>query len=278
MINLTEEIYKRALHAFENGDLTHALDICDSIKLESASDDIVFLKSQIYFKLGDIDNCRQVLGYLVERDPEHINGLINLGVLDGMKGDYSLALQYFRKVLKLDPNNNFIKYNMAVTLIHMGQVDQAIEMLRTVEGELKNYGQSDLTIGEALDAKGLHEEAIKVYESIIDKNPSNIDAMNHKALSLGLLNRTEDARDILRDIVDVEPDNIEALATLAVTLYNEKAYHEALKYIERVIGLHSSSSMQNYPLISLMRDLRFNTIKMLVEENKKKVRDDALLP
>jgi Flp pilus assembly protein TadD len=139
-----------------------------------------------------------------DRNTEH---LIQAGIRQGEKKDFSGAAKSFRKVLALDPANKFAWYNLGVIAQHDNRT---------------------------ADARVAYDHALKT-------DPGFESALYNKALLLGPTD-TDQAIVILRQIVDADPKAATAYLHLGQALARKGRHGEA----EDAFGLavHADPSLQ----------------------------------
>jgi len=94
---------------------------------------------------------------------EVIKGLsfYNLGFL--MNDDESeKAVDYFKNALSVFPSSHLLRYNFAVQLIREKNYDEAVSLLKSIEGNL-GISNLDKVIGEVLFRSGNYDHAINLY-------------------------------------------------------------------------------------------------------------------
>lgn len=89
---------------------------------------------EIYGKyLNDITYSEKYLKEAYKLNPEDPSILENLGIVYGIKGEYSLSLEFFNKALTYSPEDARIFSNIAGTYYKMNQLDKAKEYLSKAE-------------------------------------------------------------------------------------------------------------------------------------------------
>lgn len=96
-----------------------------------------------------------------------------------------------------------------------------------VESRLKEAAEK----AQAKDFEG----ALKIYDSILEDNHDNIDALNGKARVLSWMGKYMDARDIYNEALLKAPENIEALIGLGDTYAWQKDYDKAIEILDRAL-------------------------------------------
>lgn len=94
-------------------------------------------------------------------------------------GDFDAAIQVYEKALELSPDNQITPHNIFHTYNQKGDYDGAIEhshkLYKTaVDRDPRNAPYAVQDLGQALQNKGLYDEAIKVYEHVLQDHPETV--------------------------------------------------------------------------------------------------------
>ncbi|MDD4976865.1 MAG: tetratricopeptide repeat protein [Bacteriovorax sp.] len=85
-----------------------------------------------------------------------------------IRGDYQTATSIFRDLLKLQPNDNYLKRNLSIELIRNGELKEAETMLEAILNGPDNPDESiKLILAGVFDARGKPEQAQTLYQDII---------------------------------------------------------------------------------------------------------------
>jgi tetratricopeptide (TPR) repeat protein len=120
----------------------------------------------------------QVIGQ-AKNNPDSLNyisgDLFLKGNMSLLEGDYATAASLFKYVAELAPNDAFVQKKYAISLIRLGDLEEA----RVVLEELyKSTGEEKVGMILAGVYSGIDQEAKSraIYQSLLAKNPSNEDA------------------------------------------------------------------------------------------------------
>lgn len=102
------------------------------------------------------------------------------GLTAAMRGDYMLAVQYFKKAVQLDKQFLPAYQQMAKCHLRMGNAAKAAELLRQVLAVKPEQFLPRLELGNALVELGHIEEARSHFTHVLDQKP------NHPRACLGL--------------------------------------------------------------------------------------------
>ncbi|MGA2678373.1 MAG: hypothetical protein ABSF37_03615 [Sedimentisphaerales bacterium] len=216
--NLAPVAYlKMAEGKMKLGDRITAVQYCKKAIEKTGNDDAMAVQilGKIYGLIGEQETeqmCKQKL----DMQPESLPANWAMYNLCRLKTDYSKALEYLDKCFKtIGPDQpQWLNYTMqkAETLI--------------------------LAFSKTSDNKYL-KDAVGVYESLLEKMPTNTSVLNNIAYILATNNQDLDkALEYAKRAHEIQPDEPEYLDTYAVVLYKKGKYAESLQF--------SQTSIQQY--------------------------------
>jgi len=171
----------------------------------------------IHQKAGELQEAEQLYRAILNDEPKHPNANYNLGVLLNQNGQFEAALRVLKIALETNPNQGQFWISYIDTLIHLGQLDVARNVLDQVQSKgLKGDAINQLATclnsqsGKILPAtatakskkkikpeqllarakshvkNGKFEEAGKLYTKVLEADPQNQQAKKGlKALQSG---------------------------------------------------------------------------------------------
>jgi len=121
--------------------------------------------------------------------------------------------------------------------------------------------QIDTDLDE-LNDKGLdlmhnekYEEAISIFDEIIEKDPSYIYAYSNKGLVLENLERYDEALESFDKVLEIDPNYVIALYNKGLLLNDLERYREAIPYLDRALAVEPDAidalTEKGYSLLSL---------------------------
>ena len=90
------------------------------------------------------------------------------------------------------------------------------------------------------------EYALQVYDEILKVNPTDIHALNYKALALAGLGHYDEAIQWYDKVLNIDPTNVFALNNKGVALYNLGHYDEAIQWYDEVLAIDPNDSDAKY--------------------------------
>jgi tetratricopeptide (TPR) repeat protein len=143
-------------------------------------------------------------------------------------GDAARALEVFRKVADLDPQNTEIRLKLAEGYLR--------ENLHT------EAARAFAEAGAHLRSRGAHERALEAYQRALDLAPGEVIAMQGFVETHIALGTADEAAEVLERALDQEPDNTELLRMLARAYFEAQdaaaAEHVTAALVERKIWGH----------------------------------------
>lgn len=175
--------------------------------------------------------------------------------------NYEGALSCFEECLKILPNNDSIRLNLALTLSKLGNYTKAAEIYK--EYLLKN--PYDLTainnMSLCLATMGNYRQAMEYCDKGLEIDPINVDILGNKGYCHYKLNDYKNALDCLNQAEKYAKDDIILLNNKALCLMAMECYDEALQLFNRVLNKQRSD------------DILINKAHCLI---KKELYEDAL--
>jgi Ca-activated chloride channel homolog len=110
---------------------------------------------------------------------QQANESIQLGNEYFRQGNYGAAEAQYRKALKLEPNNNTAKYNLANTMYKEGKLDEATRNFSAVAADSRDpllKSKAHYNKGVILSGQKKLEESIEAYKNALRQNPDDTEA------------------------------------------------------------------------------------------------------
>lgn len=207
--------------------------------------------------------------------PDNVRSMaaVYLGIIFDDEAKFNMAIDWFMRAVRLDKNNFYAHYNMAISLRHKGLYSEAMNALETarslrpdliepsiLKGELE-YRKEDLdsaaetlrqaakksndplayyNLGMVYKKKGMIAEAKMAFLSALDYAPTG--EIAYKAAGqLGILHATQgdlsNAKYYYERAVQLSPANPKYFYNLALVLYQMNDTEGALRRLSQAAGL-----------------------------------------
>ena len=203
--------------------------------------------AEMYWKAQRVHEAEVEAQALLKRDPNdaqtrrllghiYLRSLGNPGEASGQSETVNRAIEQFKEVVRLDPNDTESVLWLARLYRLENQHDKAEEVLRSL---LKNDADNEAgleQLTQLLLDEGKSGEAIALLEGITAKSPSPtlLDLLGDAYTQTKDLAKAEEA---YRLAADLEPSELSHERGLGQTLLAEEKYPEALKVYQRLAEL-----------------------------------------
>lgn len=168
------EIMKNiALIHIANGNEDKAVAAMEAAKLANP-DDLALLQSEadMYYRMGQKDKYKEIMEGIVKKDPNNATLYYNLGVTSFEIGDNQTAIDYYKKALELNPDLNDARLNIAAAVLAKeAAIVEEMNSLGMSKADTKKYDEL------AEQRKVIYREALPYLEKVMEKDPNNKDAM-----------------------------------------------------------------------------------------------------
>jgi tetratricopeptide (TPR) repeat protein len=203
--------------------------------------------AEMYWKAQRVHEAEVEAQALLKRDPNdaqtrrllghiYLRSLGNPGEASGQSETVNRAVEQFKEVVRLDPNDTESALWLARLYRLQNQHEKAEAVLRDL---LKNDAENEAgleQLTQLLLDEGKSSEAIALLESVTSKSPSPtlLDLLGDAYTQTKNLPKAEEA---YRQAADLEPSELSHERGLAQTLLAEEKYPEALKVYQRLAEL-----------------------------------------
>ncbi len=148
------------------------------------------LKARVWFNLGgaylnsDPEKARAALLRALELQPDFIEALYDLGVIEQGRGNWSSALAYYERVVQIQSGYWPAWNNMGNTLFTMGERERALEYFEKTLRLNRDYWPAQYNIAIVHFMNGRYSEALPRLKTVLDWRPDFREARYLLALSL----------------------------------------------------------------------------------------------
>lgn len=104
----------------------------------------------------------------------------------------------------------------------------------------------DLSEGAQLFQQGKYEEAIALFQKVIEKDPDNVEAHYNLALSLLRSGKQEEAIALLEKVKEMKPDMMETYLALGECYFNKGENDKAVSYFEKALEIDPNNAEVYY--------------------------------
>lgn len=162
-----------ALIHIQNGDDSKALQAIERAKKENPGDtELLLVEADVYSKMGDMKNYKVVMEEVIKSDPNNPALYYNLGVSSANLGDNENAIKYYKKALELNPQMVNAQLNIATIILERERaiVDE-MNSLGNTKADNKKYDEL------SKERKQIYSDAVPYLEAALQTEPNNVEVV-----------------------------------------------------------------------------------------------------
>ena len=230
-------IYARML--FEAERLVDAEKQYEQVHQQAPNDsDILFALALISMEQGKDESAKGYLNQMIRFNRRANEAHYYLGSIADKNDEIPQAISEYKMV---GPGREYLaaQVRIAALLADQDRLDDARAHLENQRANNpERYNRLVMIEGQLLSERGHEAEFFELLETVIQKQPENVELLYFRAMtgqSLGRLDVLE--QDLLR-VIEIDPGNADAMNALGYTLADQNDRHdEALVLIERALEI-----------------------------------------
>ena len=181
---------------------------------------------------------------------------------------YEEALESIKKILEIDPHDDFALSNKGLVLVYLSKYKEALKTFNQALEINPVYDFNFVGKGIALRYLGKYEEALKSFNQALEINPRDETALINKAFSLLNLERYEEALKVANKVIDVSINYDCKKIALLITIQAYIALNRKAEAVFEIEKIESKMTDQDLDLINDFVEICFNlSIEELKDNN-----------
>jgi tetratricopeptide (TPR) repeat protein len=167
-------ILKNMIYIYlNNGENEKAAQLIKNARAESPNDkNLMYTEAEMYYNSGDMVNYKKIINELIKKDPNNPDLYYNLGVASSKNGEKKEALSYYTKAIELNPDYTEALINKA-QLILDGESAIVEEMNKLADSN--NSADWDKYDELKIEKNNVYKEALPYLESASRLRPDSMD-------------------------------------------------------------------------------------------------------
>ena len=155
----------------DKGENEKAASLMKAARKESPDDlNLMHVEAEMYYKSGDMVNYKKIINEIIKKDPNNPDLYYNLGVASAKNGEKEEALGYYTKAIELNPDYSEALINKA-QLILDGE-SAIVDEMNALGTSNADYDRYDLLKEKKND---IYRDALPYLESALRLRPENMD-------------------------------------------------------------------------------------------------------
>lgn len=218
-------------------------------KMEGSNYEIFVLKGTALNLLDKTDEARICFDKAVTLSHENKDEVLyNIGISFEDRGQYSIAIDYFKEAYKLNKDNISVLYDLAYSSERAGNLIESAEYYHKYLDEDPYSENVWYNLGIVYTNLNKTEDAIKAYDYAIAINEELASAYFNKANVLFNEERYEESIEVYLDFLKLEPDNAEVLNFLGECYIKKNKNDLAISSIQKALKVNPALTEAWYNL------------------------------
>ncbi len=226
----------------------------------------LILMNLIKLLKGNKDSLRQLREQMKDLNKKKNKSQNVTGAIDELLGNIRTNE---KRLEQKGYNVNYLDMDEQATeniLPELKTLRENTEKLKTISQVLKIDidlpHETNLHLAHLMIIEGKYEEALDIYDRILEKEPKNLNALINKGVTLFRLGEYEEARKYYDSVLSINSSNIEAIVNLGVLLDQMGEREEAESYYQKATRLEpDEKNFEDH----LYRGIALNNLKKYEE-------------
>ena len=139
--------------------------------LDSNDINLILLESNVRWEMGDVDKYQELVSKALDIEPDNVDLIFNLGVVNADKGNLTEAIEFYNKAIKLDSAYTKAYLNAAALILDgEGEMIKEMNSLGTSTADYNRYDELKI------ERENLYKSAIPYLEEVYNLENDNISA------------------------------------------------------------------------------------------------------
>ena len=166
-----------------------------------------------------------------------INEIFNLAIKNHQEGKTDIALEFYNKVLKINPNHSQALNNLGVIFQNQMNHEKAKEYYEKAIAINPNYSDAHNNLGNIFKDLGENQKAKNCYEKAITINPNYAHAHNNLGLIFKTLKDYQKAKVCYEKAIKIDPNYADAHNNLGVIFKELRENQKAKDCFKKAIEI-----------------------------------------
>ena len=222
------------------------------------------------YEKGQLNSAKEIALHIYNSKPHHFDNLRLLNLICFKKKDFSLALDFINKAIKINPNFAEAYNERGNVLNELKQLQLAIKSYDQAIKLNPKYADAYYNKGLVLHELKRIELAIENYDQAIKINPNHVYSHNNKGYALQKLKKIEASIESFYNVLKIDP-NFDFLLGELVHAKNKlcdwNSFNKDLETLKNKINEKKKSSTP-FPVLQLYDSpsIQKNTAEIYVKE------------
>jgi tetratricopeptide (TPR) repeat protein len=207
-----------------------------------------------FHQTGQLDEAIQWYRKVLDIQPKNIAAFCNIGVVLQSQGKLSEAIVSYKKAISIKPDYASAYSNLGYALQEQGELEEAVSSYKKAISINPDYADAYSNLGNTLKEQGKLEEAVSSYKKAISIKPDYADAYSNLGNALKEQGKLEEAVSSYKKAISIKPDYAEVYYNLGHALKEQGRLEEAVSSYKKTISINPSLAEAYYNLGNILQD------------------------
>jgi protein O-GlcNAc transferase len=190
------------------------------------------------FQNNNFERSDSILTGVLKRDAKCLPALHILGLIRASQGKFNEAVEFFQKALKLNPQDESIRLNLAKAFSDQGMDGEALPHFKKATELMPGNVSAWISLGKTLSNLQNEHDAIDCYNKALAIDSKLISGWSNKAFALFKLGNYQDSLNCYDEAISLEPNNPVAWSEKGVVLHTLQKYEGAIFNYDKAIEIN----------------------------------------
>lgn len=243
LLNNPNYYYLASVVAFQQGSyLTAEKYIKKYLEIDRLNVKAMTFSATIHIAMNKYSSANSILHKANLQENNNPKVLSLLGYVNTELKQYDKAQFYFHKVLELVPDSAIASQQLAKNSIDMGDYQQAIDILLSINPSLQYQSTISFLLVQAYVKLGETSKALLIAEKLVQEEPDNKEFIHHLGFIYQIVSDHKNAKASFEKALLIDSKHTKSIISLAETLLAIGQVKESFKTLERALFIDENNS------------------------------------
>jgi len=212
-------------------------------------------QARLRLQQGRAKDARTLCLQALRLSPHHLPGLLLLGGIEGMAGNFKAAHKAFAQALAQAPSDATVLFNLGLCAQHLRRPIEARRRYEQAIAARPDFAEAHSNLAATLKDLGLNAEAIARYREALHLKPDDADTHQSLGRALHQLGRPAEAIVHFERALGLRPDDVRILVHCGLAQADNGEPMAALACYERALARGDHDDQALHAMSALLRGM-----------------------
>jgi putative PEP-CTERM system TPR-repeat lipoprotein len=196
----------------------------------------------IHMAMNNYSSAHSILNKANLQDQNNPKVLSLLGLVSTELEQFDKAKYYFENVVNLLPDSSIASQQLAKNSINMGQYQQAIDTLLTINASAQYQSTISFLLVQAYVKSGQITKALSLAEKLVQVEPNNKEFIHHLGFIYQIAAKYPEAKQAFEKALLIDSTHTKSIVSLAETMQAMGETQESFDILEQALLIQANNS------------------------------------